>query len=305
MAYARNRRKPGAPGAPPHESIAMPIVSLDHLTLFELTPPQLVEAAAESGFSHVGLRLHPAAPPGEQQHPMLGDSPMRRETLARLRDSGVAVFDFGVLRLKQGVSVDAFEPVLESAAALGAHEAVVNGDDRDARVLADLLHALCELGQHYDIRMNLEPTPWSGIPTLASALAVIRLCGHRNARLMIDTLHADRSGASLADLAAVPAELVDVVQVCDAAGPRPADFETMIHQARNERAYPGEGDLDLAGMLAVLADDLPWSLEAPVASLATRLPALERARRARRSMDALAAAVLAQRGNAASMRAQR
>jgi len=255
----------------------VPIASLDHLTLFELTPPELVEVASASGFTHVGLRLHPAAPPGERQHPMLGDSPMRRETLARMRDNGVAVLDFGVFRLKRGIDLAAFEPVLESAAVLGAREAVVNGDEPDPRVLADLLHALCELGRPYGIRMNLEPTPWTGIPTVAAAVAVIAACGHPDARLMIDTIHVDRSGGTLADLVAVPPALIDYIQVCDAVGPRPADFETMVHQARNERAFPGDGTLDLVGMLSVLPEGVPLSLEAPVKSLAERLSPVERA----------------------------
>jgi sugar phosphate isomerase/epimerase len=273
----------------------VPIASLDHLTLFELTPPELVEVASASGLTHVGLRLQPAAPPGERQHPMLGDTPMRRETLARMRDTGVAVLDFGVFRLKRGVDLAAFEPVLESGAALGAREAVVNGDEPEPLLLADLLHGLCELGRRYGIRMNLEPTPWTGIPTLGSARAVIDACGHPDARLMIDTLHVDRSGGTLADLAAVPPALIDCIQVCDAVGPRPADFETMIYQARNERAFPGEGNLDLVGMLAVLPDGVPLSLEAPVKSLAQRLTPVERAQRGRRAMAALVAAVDARR----------
>jgi sugar phosphate isomerase/epimerase len=272
----------------------MPIVSLDHLTLLELTPPELVGVAAAAGFSHVGLRLNPAAPPGERQHPMLGDSPMRRETLARLRDTGVAVFDFGVLRLKRGVDVHAFEPVLESAAALGAAHACVPGDEPDPQTLADLLRRLCELGERYGIRMNLEPTPWTGVPTIAAALRVIELCGHANARLLIDTIHADRSNATLADLAAVPRSLIDYIQVCDARGPRPTDFETMIYQARNERAFPGEGDLDVAGMLCALPD-VPLSLEAPVKSLAERLTPVERATRGKRAMESLVAALAARR----------
>lgn len=278
----------------------MSIVSLDHLTLFELTPPQLLDVAAASGFSHVGLRLNPAAPPGERQHPMLGDSPMRRETLARLRDTGVAVFDFGVFRLKQGVNLAAFEPVLESAAVLGAREAVVNGDEPDQQRLADLLHRLCEIGRRYGVRMNLEPTPWTGIPTLGAAVAVIQACGDPDARLMVDTIHVDRSGGTLADLAALPRALIDYIQVCDTAGPRPADFETMIHQARNERAYPGEGDLDLVGMLSALPQDVPLSLEAPVKSLAASLDPVQRARRARDRMASLVAAVAARRAAGAS-----
>ncbi len=267
----------------------MPIVSLDHLTLFELSPPELVEVAALAGFTHVGLRLHPAAPPQERQHPMLGDSPMRRATLARMQATGVAVFDCGVFRLQRGVDIAAFEPALETAAVLGAGHALVNADASDPALLADLLARLCELGDRYRVRMQLESTPWTGLPTLASAVCVVDACGHASARVMIDTIHVDRSGGTPDELGQVPRRLVDYVQVCDARGPRPTDFATMIHQARHERAFPGEGNLDLAGMLGALPPGLPLSLEAPVESLAAALTPVERARRGRAAIDALVA----------------
>lgn len=283
----------------------MTLVSLDHLTLFELTPPQLVAVAAKAGFANVGLRLNPAAPPGERQHPMLGDTPMRRETLDRLRGTGTAVFDFGVFRLKRETDVAAFEPVLETAAVLGARRAVVNGDERDPAVLIDQLRRLCELGARYGVAMNLEYTPWTGVPNLAVALDVVKGCGHPAARVMIDTIHVDRSGGTVAELAAVPGALIDYVQVCDAPGPRPVDFETMIHQARNERAFPGEGTLDLAGMLGALPAGVPLSLEAPVNSLAATLTPIERARRGKNSVDALVASVAARRSAQAVSRSDR
>ena len=99
----------------------------------------------------------------------------------------------------------------------------------------------------------------------------------------------------MADLAAVPPTLIDYVQVCDASGPRPSDFETMIYQARNERAFPGEGNLDLVGMLSVLPDGLPLSLEAPVQSLAAQMTPVERAKRGRQAMASLVTAVDARR----------
>jgi hypothetical protein len=37
----------------------------------------------------------------------------------------------------------------------------------------------------------------------------------------------------------------------------------MIFQARNERRFPGEGNLDLRSMLRALPTGIPWSLEAP------------------------------------------
>ncbi len=265
----------------------MPILSLDHLTLFELTPPELVHTASLAGFTHVGLRLNPAAP-GEHQHPMLGDTPMRRETLARMRESGVGVLDIGVLRLRQGMETEALEPVLESAARIGATHAVVNGDEPDPAILADLLARLCELGRTYGLAMNLEPTPWTGVRTLAEAVRVVQSTGQPNARVLIDTLHLDRSGGTPEDIAAVPRALIAYAQVCDAHGPRPADFGTMIFQARNERAFPGEGDLDLGAMLRALPSGIALSLEAPTQTLAQTLSALERAKRGRAALAALA-----------------
>ncbi len=219
----------------------MTLISLDHLTLLELTPPELVRTAGLAGFTHVGLRLNPAAP-GERPHPMIGDTPMRRETLALMRDTGVAVFDFGVLRLKKETHVADFEPVLEAAAALGATHACVNGDEPDPAILADLLGRLCELGRPYRLTMNLEATPWTGVKTLADAVRIVRAAAQPEARVLVDTIHVDRSGGTPADIAAIPPELLAYVQVCDAHGPRPqpGDFDTMIYQARNERGFPGK-----------------------------------------------------------------
>ena len=126
-------------------------------------------------------------------------------------------------------------------------------------------------------------------PATDGTVRVVEACGSANARVVIDTIHVDRSGGTPAELRQVPHGLVDYVQVCDASGPRPTDFATMIHQARNERAFPGEGNLDLVGMLSALPTGLPLSLEAPVQSLAGTLTPVERARRGRAAIDALIA----------------
>jgi sugar phosphate isomerase/epimerase len=271
----------------------MRTVSLDHLTVFELTPPELVDIAARAGFTHVGMRLNPAAP-GEHRHPMTGDTPMRRETLARMRDTGVRVLDIGVLRLRRETNVADFEPVLESAARLGATHAVVNGDEPDPALLADLLARLCEFGRPHGLTMNLESTPWTGVPTLADAVRVVEASGRPEARVLVDTIHVDRSRGTPADIAAVPSSLIDYAQVCDAHGPRPQpqDFDTMIYQARNERGFPGEGNLDLRAMISALPPGIPLSLEAPTKKLARTLSALERAKRGRAALDSLLAAIV-------------
>ena len=267
------------------------IVSLDHLTVFELTPPAVVHCAAAAGYRHVGLRLKPAAASGEAQHPIVGDTPMRRDTLAALRDTGVAVLDWGVLRLKADTVVAAFEPWLETAAVLGGRDALVNGDATDDATLTDLFAHLCEFGQGYRMRFHFEPTPWTGLKTLAQAVRIVRAAGQPNGRVMVDTLHVDRVGNTAADIAAVPPELIDCVQLCDGTLPRPTDVDTMIAQARGERAFPGEGGIDLASMLRVLPAGVAISLECPTKYRALGMPALERAKRGRAAVDALLAAL--------------
>jgi sugar phosphate isomerase/epimerase len=54
----------------------------------------------------------------------------------------------------------------------------------------------------------------------------------------------------------------------------------MIRQARGDRLFPGEGGLDLRGLLAALPHDLPMSLEIPHAG------GLEPRERARRALQA-------------------
>ena len=77
------------------------IVSLDHLTVFELTPPEVVRTAAASGWRHVGLRLKPAAATGEAQHDIVADTPMRRETLVELRTRSLLA-SMGLFALLEG-----------------------------------------------------------------------------------------------------------------------------------------------------------------------------------------------------------
>jgi sugar phosphate isomerase/epimerase len=68
------------------------------------------------------------------------------------------------------------------------------------------------------------------------------------------------------------------MQLCDAPAERPTETETLLHQARAERVMPGEGGLDLRGILRQVSRDLPINLEIPMRTLARTMPALQRVR---------------------------
>jgi sugar phosphate isomerase/epimerase len=255
-------------------------LSLSALTVLELTPPQMVECAAEAGYDFVGLRLLPATD-HEVRHEIVGDTPLKRETLARLKDTGVRVLDAEILRLKPDTNVTAYKPMLETAAELGARYVLVAGNDPDEARTAERLAQLCELAAPLGLTPSLEPMPWTDAKDITQAARIVKASGAMNTGLIIDPLHFDRAGSSTDELRALPREYFGYVQFCDAPAERPNDLQTLLYQARCERMIPGEGGLDLAGILRALPNGLPISIEAPMEGWARTANAVQRARRLR------------------------
>ena len=62
---------------------------LDFLTAIEASPPELATLAAGNGCESISILVHPS--PGVPDYGINIDSPMRRETLSRCRDLGIAI----------------------------------------------------------------------------------------------------------------------------------------------------------------------------------------------------------------------
>ena len=266
------------------------ILSLSALTILELSPPEMVTCAADAGYSHVGLRLVPATPT-EVSWDTIGDTPLIRETRARLDATGIGVLDIEILRLKPETSVADFEPVLETAARLGARNALVAGNDPDESRFIDRFGALCDLAARFSIAPSIEPMPWTDMRDFAQGARACGLAARENAGLLIDPIHFDRGASEASEIAQVPATYFRYAQMCDAPAARPTELEELLRQARSDRLLPGDGGLDLAGIFSRLPRDLPVSVEIPMARLAKTVPATERARRARVKTQALLASL--------------
>lgn len=254
-----------------------PLLSLAHMAVLELTPPQVVACAAAAGFTGANLRLGPARP-GERPWPLEGDTPMMRETLAALRDTGLVVSDVEVIRLQAETRAADHELLLETAARLGARRVIAVGDDADHDRLADRLAAVCERAAGHGLRIELEFMVFTEVRNLAQALAVLRAAGQPNAGLLLDPLHVARSGSSFADIAALDPALLSFVQLCDAPAQAPPTLAGVGEEARFDRLLPGEGGLPLGEFFAALPPGLDVSVETPLAHARGRLPPLERAR---------------------------
>lgn len=255
------------------------IFSLSALTVLELSPQDMVTCARDAGYSHVGLRLVPATP-NEPAYDTVGDTPTIREIVARLRDTGIRTLDVEILRLKPETHVRDYLPVLETAARLGARNVLVAGNDPDEARLTQNLAALCDLAAPLGIAPCVEPMPWTDAKDFAQAARIVGNTHRDNAGVLIDPLHFDRGGSVPAEIAGVPRSFIRYIQMCDAPAERPTTLEGLLHHARAERLLPGEGGLDLAGILRAIPADTPISMEIPQATLARTMPATTRARRA-------------------------
>jgi sugar phosphate isomerase/epimerase len=254
------------------------LIGLAALTVLELSPPDMVSCAADAGFDRIGLRLLPATPT-EVQHAMVGDTPLVRETERRLRDTGMSCLDIEIFRLKPDTQVGDYEAALATGARLGAREALVAGNDPDEARLTDNFGAFCDLARSYGVGANLEPMPWTDCRNFAQGVRIVMAASRDNGGVLIDPLHFDRGGSHADEIAAVPRSRFRYMQLCDAPATRPTDVEGLLYQARAERLMPGDGGLDLVGMLRGVPHDLPISLEIPMDTLARTIPAVERARR--------------------------
>lgn len=148
-------------------------------------------------------------------------------------------------------------------------------DDR----VPDAFAALCDRADAHNLTVALEFVPYTSIPSLAKALAVVEEADRCNGGLCIDTWHLFRGGESLADLARVPSERIAMIQVNDGVmAPSPAG---PIADAVTLRRCPGDGEFPLESFLTELRErnlSVPLSMEVFSTEL-QRLPARAAAER--------------------------
>jgi sugar phosphate isomerase/epimerase len=280
-----------------------PEVGMDHLTMLDVPPPELVTIAREAGFDSVSPRVA-ASTSGEEPWPMSVGSPMLEETVRRLDDTGIRVLAVEVVRIGPGTKREDYERALEAGAQLGARYATVNSDDPEIERVSDTFAALTADAIPYGLRPLIEPIIYTRVSNLDEAIHIAEHSG--GGGILLDTLHFQRYGGRLEQLRSLDPDLLSYVQLCDATLmppgglPRPlrlprgqsTDGTDLQLESRAMRLLPGEGELPLAEFIAALPEGIPVSVEAPVLSLWETLTPVEFARRAR---DAVADVVAATR----------
>jgi len=257
-----------------------------------LTLDQRCRAARDGGFRRIGWGLE-----DYRRERAAGQSDADID--ATLDRHGVAVAEvefvmIGTAGAADGpASAETRADLLRFAALVGARHLVcaAGGPDAapDVAAIVRDYRALCEAAGEQGTLALLEAMPWSRISTLAAAAEVVAAAGHPAGGVMLDTWHFHRVGGVPDDVLAVPAAMIRLIQISDAAAPVGDLFEDTIKR----RLFPGDGSFALVDLIAALARHgvrAPVSVEV-IGEAADRLPPADMARRSFTSTaDVLAAA---------------
>lgn len=252
-------------------------ISLDHLTVLGVTPPEMVDIAAELGYDALG----PIASAGSHPlpvTPLRRGHPLTREMATRLKTTGVFVNNMDGFPLLPDSKPREMRELLEISAELGAKNAVTLIFDPETNRAFEHFCLLAEEARAVGLGVVLEFFPLSSVASLDAAVAWLVRTAQPNARILIDALHLNQSGGKPADIKRVDPALIASAQLCD--GPLQPTMEQYGYNAMNERGIPGAGELPLVEFLAALPPGVSIGLEVPMKSLAEQgMPPKERARR--------------------------
>lgn len=229
------------------------LISLASGVLPEFGAVDVIEAARGAGFDAAGVWVDPA-------EWSVADTRAARAALAA---TGLPLLDVEVIWIKPDSLLGDHRRVIDVGAELGARNVLCVSSDPDHGATADKLLALCRHAEGSGMRVALEFGIFTEVKNLAQALGVLDRVGHPLRAVLVDPIHVDRSGTTVAEIAAIDSALLPYAQFCDARAerPDPADFGAVITEAIDLREQCGEGVLPLAALHAALPAGIPLSIE--------------------------------------------
>jgi sugar phosphate isomerase/epimerase len=245
--------------------------SLAHLTVLGCAPPEATYIAAQAGYDFVSLRIIMMGASNEAGDYSLAANPaMLRQTKAALLETGMRVHDIELAHIHDRLDTRSWLPALEVGAELGVRHVISSIWTRNRSFAIERFAELCDLARPLGLMVDLEFVSFADVANLRDAVDVIRTANRVNSGLLLDTLHFHCSRVRLDELDAVPAEWFQFMHLCDGPKEIPATKEGLIHTAREERLYPGEGGIQIAAILNRLPD-MTYSIELPNAARAREL----------------------------------
>ncbi|HUS42293.1 MAG TPA: TIM barrel protein [Ilumatobacteraceae bacterium] len=231
----------------------------------ETGPADFVEACADAGWQACGIWFDRDS----------WTDAVAADVRQRLDDTGLIALDMEpVFVTPEG---DHGERMIEAAATVGARNLLVVSRGVDDQRFAERFAELCDLAAPHGIGCSLEFMAFMSIRDLPQSLAVLDAVDRPNAAVLIDHLHLDRTGGTIADVAAIEPSRLPYAQLCDAPAIAP---EVLYTEALDGRLLLGDGGLPILELVAVLPEHTALSMEIRSAALRSAFPdSTDRARR--------------------------
>ena len=246
--------------------------SLAHLTVLGCSFPEVVYLAARAGYDFVGLRLIPMGVPGENPS-VTTDRGILRKTAKALKETGIKLLDLELARIVRDKDPKEHEPAMEAAAELGARHVISSAWETAGSLERDFIveryAQICDLAQPFGLTVELEFPTFSRLASLKEADDIVTEANRDNGGILLDTLYIHFSKLTHQDLAALPKNRIHFIHVCDTVAVGPGTREEMIHIARDDRRYLGEGRINFKPIFDAL----------PPVPLAIELPNIQRAKK--------------------------
>lgn len=235
-------------------------LALDHLTVSDAYPWQLVELAASHGFQGACLFLNSMSViPTMPAYDLVEDRGAFDRTKTALTTTGISldlVYPFTVTGRSQAQD---FARALHASAELGAKAINLLVYDRDETRRVDTVGDIADRAAVLGLTAVVEFYPSSAVRSLGDASQMISAVGRGNLGINLDVLHLYRSGGTVTDIKTAQSR-IGFAQLADAPLLPPADLD---FEAGRDRLNVGQGELDVAAFVKALPGDLKLSVEVP------------------------------------------
>lgn len=247
-------------------------LGIELLTVLGMPPVDHIALAAKLGCGHIstglsGVPMRHLGVPDWTMFPdwsLEGNPVLVREMKAVLRDTGIRIALGEGFRVREDGDVQDRAEALDLMAELGAERINAVSTEPDIARTHDQLARLSDMVIERGMMFTIEFAPPNTINSLQRALTAIDHIGRGKCRLLVDAMHFFRSGATVAELAALDPDLISYAQLCDA--PLVSAGGTYMEEAMFNRMVPGTGELPLADFVAALPAGVDIGLEVPLLS---------------------------------------
>ncbi len=233
-------------------------------SLPRLRPLEFIDVCARAGFEGLGLRMHPSPAYSTIPYfPMLGDVDQIRQVKRALAEHGFRLLEAQSFYMLPDTDVRQMLPYLELSAELGHTYTLVQGDDPDWHRMRDNFGQFSAACKKVGLRPSLEFMPARALATLPLAVQLLAEVGDPACTIMVDPLHWARGGGQPSDFAGLDPRLFPFLQISDGFLPAGEPDLSLLGKPMPpaRRALPGEGELKLRELMAVLPPELPVSIE--------------------------------------------